>query len=310
MSEQITVFGSYVADLMSRSPRLPKPGETIKGTLFRLGAGGKGFNQGIAACKAGANVAMVTKLGHDAFAQLAVDSMNTLGMDTSHLLYSETTGTGAALILVDENTSQNEIVVVPGACDTITTAEVESRAPVIRQSGWLLAQLEINLDALEHAATLAFQSGVRVILNPAPAQPVSDELLSQVHIITPNETEAEALTGIRVDDEETALKAANAFFAKGVQNVVITLGGRGAFVATRQEHRLFPPFRVKALDTTGAGDAFNGGLAAALAEGMDLWQAARFAGALAAISVTRLGTSTAMPDRAEVDALLAAQPDC
>lgn len=309
MNQSITVFGSYVADLMGRSPHLPQPGETVKGSLFQMGAGGKGFNQAVAACKAGARVDLITKLGRDAFAALAEETMRSLGMDTSRLLYTTQTGTGAALILVDETTGQNEIVVIPGACETISLEEVEKCAPAIRAGGWLLTQLETNLDAMEHAVHLAYESGVRVVLNPAPAQPVSDRLLSMVEIITPNEVEAEILTGIKVDSEDSARKAADVFFAKGVKQVVITLGGRGAFVSTGKAHRLLPPFPVRAVDTTGAGDAFNGGLVAALAEGLDLWQAARFAGALAALSVTRLGTSCAMPARAEVESLLDAHPD-
>lgn len=308
MKQKITVFGSYVTDLMGRTPHLPLPGETVKGSIFNMGAGGKGFNQAVAAKKADADVTMVSKIARDPFGQLALDMMKDLSMDASHMIYSETTGTGIALIMVDEKTSQNKIVVVPGACGEITSEEVEHLAPLIRESAYLLVQFEINIDALEHAMKIAREAGVRIVLNPAPYQEVSDQLLAMADMVTPNETEAEWLTGICVDSEEAALKAAELLHGKGIPHVVITLGGRGVFVSSEGQHRLLPAFRVNAIDTTGAGDAFNGGLVAGLAEGMDIWQAARFASAVAGLSVTRLGTSQAMPTREEVEALLAENP--
>ena len=308
MKQKITVFGSYVTDLMGRTSHLPLPGETVKGSVFQMGAGGKGFNQAVAAKKVGADVVMVSKIAHDPFGQIAIDMMNDLSMDTSHMIYSETSGTGIALILVDEKTSQNEIVVVPGACGEITQEEVERCAPLIRESAYLLVQFEVNLDALARAMEIAHEAGVKIILNPAPYQEVSDHLLSMADMVTPNETEAEGLTGICVDSQEAAAKAANILHQKGIKDVVITLGGRGAFISSGGEQRILPPFKMDAVDTTGAGDAFNGGLAAGLAEGMDIWQAARFASAVAGISVTRLGTSKAMPDREDVEKLLAENP--
>ncbi|MEG0216337.1 MAG: ribokinase, partial [Hungatella sp.] len=280
------------------------PGETVKGSLFQIGAGGKGFNQCVAAKKVGGNVVMITKIGRDPFGTIAIDMMKSLDMDISHILYSEDTSTGAALIMVDENTSQNEIVVIPGSCETITSEEVQKNAAVIRESEYLLVQLEINLDALKEAILIAHEAGVKVVLNPAPMQELEDELLRMVDIITPNEVEAESLTGICIDSEAAAEAAAKQFFQKGVKQVVITLGGRGVFVATREKHVMFPPFKVEVQDTTGAGDAFNGGFVAALAEGQDIWEAAKFASAVAGMSVTRRGTSAAMPTRAEVEQLL------
>lgn len=308
MKQKITVFGSYVADLMGRTPHLPIPGETVKGSIFNMGAGGKGFNQAVAAHKAAADVVMVSKIAKDPFGQIALDVMDRLSMDQSHMIYSQTTGTGIALIMVDENTSQNEIVVIPGACGEITLEEVEGIAPLIKESGYLLVQFEINLDALQRAMEIAHEAGVRIVLNPAPYQQVPDSLLAMADIVTPNETEAESLTGICVDSEEAAVLAANLLHAKGIPDVVITLGGRGVFVSSNGQQRLLPPFRVDAIDTTGAGDAFNGGLVAGLAEGMDIWQAARFASAVAGISVTRLGTAQSMPSRAEVETLLLENP--
>lgn len=308
MKQKITVFGSYVADLMGRTPHLPLPGETVKGSIFSMGAGGKGFNQAVAARKVNADVVMVSKIARDSFGQLALDVMDDLSMDTSHMIFSDTTGTGIALIMVDESTSQNEIVVVPGACGQITLEEVERLAPLIRESAYLLVQFEINIDALERAMEIAREADVRIVLNPAPYQEVSDALLAMADIVTPNETEAEGLTGICVESEEAAAHAAQVLHGKGISHVVITLGGRGVFVSSEGKQKMLPSFKVDAIDTTGAGDAFNGGLVAGLSEGMDIWQAARFASAVAGLSVTHLGTSKAMPTREKVDALLSESP--
>ena len=298
---KVTVFGSFVVDLMGRTPHLPVPGETVKGSMFKMGPGGKGFNQGVAAHKAGADVTMVTKLGRDTFAGVALAAMDEIGMKKDRILYSDDVETGAALIMVDENTSQNEIVVVLGSCDTITDEEVESISDELAQSEYLLTQLETNVSATRKVISLAKQLGVKVILNTAPVQPVEDEIYDGLYMITPNEVEAEILTGIVIESKENADKAADFFFAKGVQNVVITLGGRGVYIATNEKREILPAYTVNAMDTTGAGDAFNGGLVAALAEGKDIWQAADFANALAAISVQRLGTTPAMPWRSEID---------
>ena len=301
MQGHITVFGSFVVDLMSRAPHLPVPGETVKGSMFKMGPGGKGFNQGVAAKKAGANMTMVTKLGQDAFGRIALDTMKSLHMDTDKIFLSSQDGTGTALIMVDENTSQNSIMVTSGACGKITPQDISSIEGSIKNSQFLLTQLETNLDAMEAVVSIAYRSGVKVVLNPAPIQPISDDLLKMVYIITPNEVEAEILTGIPVDGEENAKKAAQYFFEKGIKNVVITLGKRGVFVADQYRQKIIPVPKVNVIDTTGAGDAFNGGLVTALAEGKDLWEAAKFANALASIAVTRLGTSPAMPYREEID---------
>lgn len=305
MKKKIVVFGSFVVDLMSRSPHLPVPGESVKGTIFRMGPGGKGFNQCVAAHKAGADITMVTKLGRDTFADIALNAMKELGMDSGRILYSDTEPTGCALILVDENTSQNEIVVVLGSCESIRPEEVDSIGDLLDGADYMLTQLETNTDAMERAVDLAYSKGVAVILNTAPVQPVSDEVLRKVTMVTPNEVEAEIITGICVDSEENASRAADWFFEKGVKQVVITLGSRGVYLATQERRGLIPAFRVDAVDTTGAGDAFNGGLVAALAEGKDLWEAARFANGLAALSVQKLGTTPSMPAREEIDRFLA-----
>ena len=301
---KVTVFGSFVVDLMGRTPHLPVPGETVKGSFFKKGAGGKGFNQGVAAHKAGADVTMVTKLGRDSFADIALDAMKEINMNADRILYSDEVETGVALIMVDENSSQNEIVVILGACNTITDEEVDSLEDVLSESEYLLTQLETNISAVERVVDLAVKKDVKVILNTAPVQPVSDELLKKVYLITPNEVEAEILTGVKVDSKEAADKAADWFFAKGVENVIITLGERGVYVATSERREIIPAFKVDAVDTTGAGDAYNGGLVAALAEGKDLFEACHFANGLAALSVQKIGTTPAMPTREEIDTFL------
>ena len=297
---KVTVFGSFVVDLMGRTPHLPVPGETVKGSMFKMGPGGKGFNQGVAAHKAGADVTMVTKLGRDTFAGVALSAMDELKMKKDRILYSDDTETGAALIMVDENSSQNEIVVILGSCNTITDEEVESIADELEQSEFLLTQLETNVSATRKVISLAKELGVKVILNTAPVQEVEDDIYNGLYMITPNEVEAEILTGIVIDSKENADKAADWFFDKGVQNVIITLGGRGVYVATAEKREIVPAYTVKAIDTTGAGDAFNGGLVAALSEGKTIWESVDFANALAALSVERLGTTPAMPWREEI----------
>lgn len=308
MAQKVTVFGSFVVDLMARAPRLPVPGETVLGSFFKQGAGGKGFNQGIAAHKAGGDVTMITKLGRDSLAAVATDAMDGVGLSKDHLFYSETEPTGVALISVDENTSQNEIIIVPGACATISDEDIASVAERIRESAYLLLQLEVNQDANEKVAAMAKAAGVKVIVNTAPYSPVTDEFLSGCYLVTPNEVEAEELTGICVSDLESADKAAKVFKDKGVQNVVITLGSRGVYVNEDGKSEIVPAYKVNAIDTTGAGDAFNGGLLTALSEGKTIGEAARFANALAAISVQRIGTTPAMPTRAEIDKFLEEHP--
>ena len=307
MKDKITVFGSFVVDLMGRTPHLPAPGETVKGSLFKQGAGGKGFNQGIAAHKAGGDVAMITKLGRDSMANVALDAMDAVGLSKEFLFYNEEVATGIALILVDEGTSQNEIVIVPGACATISPQDISTVENRIKNSAYLLLQLEINQDANELAAKTAKENGVRVIINTAPYQPVTDAFLSGAYLVTPNEVEAEALTGIRVTNLQSADTAAKILLGKGVENVLITLGSQGVYLHTEDHSEIIPAYQVNAVDTTGAGDAFNGGLIAALAEGKTLRQAAEFANAVAALSVQRMGATPSMPTREEVDAFRAKQ---
>lgn len=301
---KVAVFGSFVVDLMARSPHLPIAGETVKGSMFKMGAGGKGFNQCVAAHKAGADVTMITKLGRDSFADVALDTMEELGMSREHLFFSDDTETGIALILVDENTSQNEIIIVPGACNTITAEEVASVENVIRDAEYVLLQLEVNQDANDMIVDMANRYGCKVIVNTAPYAPLTDEFLSKVYMVTPNEVEAEEITGVHIDNLESAKESAKYFYNKGVKEVIITLGAKGVFVSAGGREEIIPAFNVDAIDTTGAGDAFNGGLLAALSKGQDIWEAVRFANALAAVSVQRMGTTPAMPSLDEIEAFL------
>lgn len=304
MGKRVAVFGSFVVDLMARASHLPKPGETVKGSVFKMGPGGKGFNQGVAAHKSGADVAMITKVGHDTFADVALNVMDELNWSKEYILYNQDVSTGSAIIMVDEQTSQNKIIIVPGACSTITAQEVDNLRPLLKECAYVLLQLEVNQDANERIVDIANECGCKVILNTAPYQPVRDEFLSKIYMVTPNEVEAEMMTGIHVGGLDTAKKAAQVFYDKGVQVVLITLGERGVFISDHEREEFLSAFKVDAVDTTGAGDAFNGGLLTALSEGKDLWEASRFASALAALSVQRIGTTPAMPGREEVEVFL------
>ena len=304
MKKKIVVFGSFVVDLMGRGPHLPVPGETVKSGFFKMGAGGKGFNQGVAAHKSGGDVTMIKKLGKDTFAEIALGTMRELGMDTSRVIQTEEYATGVALIEVDENSGQNAIMVIPSACDRISDAEVAALKEVIEGADILLTQLETNMSSIRGVIDMAYAAGKTIILNTAPVQPVEDALLSKVTIVTPNEVEASILTGVKVVDEQSAAQAADWFFQRGVKKVVITMGGMGAYVADGTRAELTPAFRVNAIDTTGAGDAYNGGFVTALSEGNDIFAAARFAAATAALSVQKMGTTPSMPTREEIEAFL------
>ncbi len=300
----IVVCGSFNVDLMARAGHLPMPGETVMGSMFRQSPGGKGFNQAVAAHLAGGDVTAVIKVGNDAMAGVALETMAALKMPPDMVLRTPDAPTGTALITVDEGTGQNTIVVTPGANDTFDEADLARIETKLRGADYLLLQMEINQEANEAVARMAKAAGVRVVVNHAPYRPVSDEFFRGTYLITPNELEAEALTGVAVKDAASAARAAAILREKGVEQVVITLGSRGVYVGEKDE--ILPANRVTAVDATGAGDAFNGGLVAALDEGKSLPEACKFANAVAALSVQRVGAAASMPTRAETDALLAA----
>jgi len=299
----VTVMGSFVADLAFRTGRIPAWGETLMGQSFKLGPGGKGSNQAVAAARAGGRVSFISKLGRDAFGDMARNMYKAEGIDT-RFLFTTASATGAATIIIDAEKGENAIIVVPGACFELTSAEVDQTRELIAESSVFVAQLELSLPVVEHGLALAHMLCVPTILNPAPAAPLPESIYRHIDYITPNETEAAALTGVPVASIAGAEKAADAFLARGVPNAIITLGSQGAFVKNARVKAHVPAFNAgPVVETTGAGDAFNGGFAVALAEGMDLVEAARFGCVTAGISITRPGTAPSMPTRAEIDAL-------
>lgn len=300
----VTVMGSYVTDLAFRTDRLPAWGETYMGSSFLMGPGGKGSNQAVAAARAGAQVSFISKLGRDLFGDMARKTYRDEGIDTTHLLETDSP-TGAASIVIHANSGENSIVVIPGACLELTPEEVAQARERIALSAVFLTQLELALPTVGFGLELAHSLGVPTILNPAPGRALPASLFPHCDYITPNETEAEIITGIRIASPADAYRAAEALLKRGARNAIITLGAQGAVVRNASLRRHVPAFRAgDVVDTTGAGDAFNGGLAVALAEGCDIVDAVRFGCAVGAISVTRPGTAPSMPLRCEVDALL------
>lgn len=297
--QKIIVIGSSNVDLTARVRTLPRPGETIGGARLHQANGGKGANQAVAAARLGADVTFLTCLGNDANGEMLSAQFAAEGIDTSKIKFSATP-TGTALIFVDDN-AENCIAVAPGSNNDLLPADVEGIRDSISGAAYMLLQLEIPMPTVEKAILLADEAGVRTILNPAPMAPLSDGILKHVWLLTPNQTEAHSLTGIDVNDEDDARKAAEALFAKGVGNVIITMGSKGSLVCTPDETIFVPARKVKAVDTTGAGDVYNGALVAALAEGKSLESAARIATAASAVAVTRMGAQTSAPHRNELE---------
>lgn len=301
---EVVVLGVFVADTAYRAARMPRLGETVMGEGFALGPGGKGSNQAVAAARAGASVHMVTRLGVDAFADLALATWAEAGV-VPVVERSPESYTGAAFIFLEAATGQNAIIVAPGAAGLITEADIDARADLIRAADVLLTQLEQPLPAAIRALQIACEAGVMTVLNPAPAAALPPGMLALCDWVTPNESEAEALTGLAVIDPGTAEAAARALLRLGAGGVVVTLGAQGALVLHDGAATHVPAMDAGPVaETTGAGDAFNGAFAVALAEGRAPVDAVRFGVACAAISVTRPGTAPAMPSRAEIDALL------
>jgi len=301
----VLVIGSSNTDLILRAARLPNPGETILGGEFARAAGGKGANQAVAAARAGGAVTLIARLGRDAYGDEALAGFVAAGIDVERVVRDRRHPSGVALILVGRG-GENSIAVASGANDHLAPADVRAAQAAFRRARAVLLQLETPLATVAASAALARAAGTPVVLNPAPARPLPARLLRLVYLLTPNEHEAEQLTGVAVKDEAAAARAAGDLLARGVQNVIITLGARGALVADAAGRRLIPGLKVKAVDTTGAGDVFNGAVAVALAEGRPLLDAARFANAAAAISVTRRGAQPSAPTRREILAALAA----
>jgi ribokinase len=300
----VAILGIYVADLAFHAKRQPAMGETVLGSAFAMGPGGKGSNQTVAAARAGTAVTFITKLGKDNFGDAALAMYAREGVDVRAEQVSDNS-TGAAYIFVQEGTGANSVLVVAGAAGTITPADVEKNRGAIESAAVFMTQLEQPIPAAMRGLELAKTAGTITILNPAPAAPLDDAIYKLCDYVTPNESEATILTGIEVVDVASARKAGDALLRKGVGTALITLGGQGSLLHRADSSIHIPVFSVgKVVDTTGAGDAFNGGFAAALARGETPEMAARFGSATAGISVTRPGTAPSMPMRAETEALL------
>ena len=305
MQKSVVILGVFVADAAFRAARQPRIGETILGSGFALGPGGKGSNQAVAAGRLGADVSLITRLGKDAFADMARDVWLKSGVKFS-VIETPESYTGAAFIFLEEATGNNAIIISPGAAALISVADIEANADLIRSAGVFITQLEQPLAAAVRALEIAKQAGVITILNPAPAAHLLEHIFALCDYITPNETEASELAGVEVRTLEDARRAGDILLGKGVGTALITLGENGVLLHSKtSSHHIPAVYAGKLVETTGAGDAFNGGFASALARGLAPLEAARFACAVAGISVTRAGTAPSMPSLLEVEQLLA-----
>jgi ribokinase len=305
--QHICVVGSANIDLTFRTPRLPRPGETLAGTAWQLGFGGKGANQAVTAARLGARVSMIAKIGCDAFGERTLQNFAEQGIDATHVTISHERSTGAASIVVDDE-ARNAILVVPGANLALTPEDVRNAAGTIQSATILLCQLEVPVETTLEAFRVAKAAGVKSILNPAPASRLPDELLGLTDLCIPNETEIEQLTGHAVTSWEQAENAARSLMRRGPSAVIVTLGERGALFVDAQGATKLGAVPVRAVDTSGAGDAFIGGVAVFLAEGVPIRDAITRANRVAALSVTRMGTQTSFPTRPEFTTFCKANP--
>ena len=296
---KIVVIGSSNTDMVVRSERLPRPGESVIGGGFMMAGGGKGANQAVAVVRMGHRVLFAAAVGNDMFGDAAVAAYKRFGIDTTYIARKDTPS-GVALIMVD-GAGQNSISVALGANNTLTVEDVMPALEQVESGDIVLLQLEIPMETVDACVAVAAAKGARVVLNPAPAAVVSEHTLSKLYLITPNQTEAQTLTGVDVTDEATAQLAAQVLVSHGVERVVITMGSAGAYLYEEGKGVLIPACKVSAVDTTAAGDVYNGALCAALAEGQSLQDALKFATKASAISVTRVGAQPSVPTREEVD---------
>ncbi len=303
MLKNIVVVGSSNTDMIIKTEKIPKPGETVIGGEFYKAAGGKGANQAVAASRAGGHVALIASVGNDVFGEEAITGFKNDGINIEYIKKDSVNASGIALIFIDK-IGENSIVVASGANLNLLESDLKKAQEKISDADVLLMQLETPIETIEAAAKMACSASVKVILNPAPAQSLSDDLLKCISILTPNESEAELLTGIEVKDKNDAAKAAKMLLEKGVDIVIVTLGNHGAFLATKEESKLIPGFKVDASDTTAAGDVFNGALAVAISEKKEIKDAIKFAHAAAAISVTRIGAQPSVPKLTEINEFL------
>jgi ribokinase len=298
---RIAVIGSANTDLTTFTEVFPRPGETLFGRSFEMGFGGKGANQAVAARLCGAEVIMVAKVGKDLFGQATIDNFKSFGIDTRHVQIIDDAPTGVAPIFVEPN-GQNRIIVVKGANDRLKPADVDAAAADLKDVDAIILQFEVPLETVYHTVRFARAHDIRCIVNPAPAAPAELAQLTSADLFIPNETEAEQLTGLAVHSDAEAVACASALLAKGFSRVVITLGERGSLIADATGHERVPPYAVKSVDSSGAGDAFIGSLSVFLAEGMPERQAMAHANLYAALSTTHIGTQKSFPRRADLDA--------
>ena len=299
-NSQVIVIGSINTDMAVKSPSLPRAGETVLGTEFKMSGGGKGANQAVAAARLGADVAMVASVGDDLFGKQAKSDLEAENIDCRYIIEVPNQASGIALINVDDQ-GENQIVVYPGANHHMTQDQVSVALAGADESTIVLLQLEIPLDVVQSAIQKANQKSAKVILDPAPAEKLPSEILADVFLLTPNQTEAEQLTQIKVLDTDSAQCAANAMLDLGIQNVALTMGNDGVLLANSESNTMIPATAVNAIDSTAAGDCFNGALASALSKGSSLSTAAEFACKAAAIAVTRLGAQDSMPSQSEIE---------
>lgn len=300
LQQKILVIGSSNTDMVIQTDHLPRPGETVIGGTFFMNPGGKGANQAVTVARLGGQITFICKTGSDIFGHQSYQLFEEEGIDTSYVLSDPKYPSGVALITVDAK-AENCIVVASGANANLSPEDLSKAEEAIDESDIILMQLEIPLNSVAFVAEVANARNKKVILNPAPAQPLPEQLLRNLYLITPNETEAEMITGIKITDLNSATEAARKITEMGVSNVIITLGSKGALVYNESVNELVPALNVKAVDTTAAGDVFNGALAVAIAENRSLIDAARFACKVSAISVTRVGAQSSAPYRNEVD---------
>ncbi|MCP3697417.1 MAG: ribokinase [Aliivibrio sp.] len=300
---KLVVLGSVNADHVLQVASFPRPGETLHGHSYSVIPGGKGANQAVAAARLGADIAFIASVGDDSFGHQMIEAFKIDGINTQAVMIEENTPTGIAMIQVAA-TGENSICISAEANARLTADRIAPHHRLIEAADTLLMQLETPIETIESAAKIAKVSGTKVVLNPAPAHPLSDDLLQLIDVITPNETEAELLTGIQVSDTASAQQAADALHAKGIETVMITLGSKGVWISQNSSGRQVEGFKVKATDTTGAGDTFNGAFLTGLQSGKDVDDAIKFAHAAAAISVTRAGAQTSIPSLEEVNAFL------